>query len=506
VNKLARPFVVFVERFYPDPFVFAIGLTAIVFFMALGLTDAGPADAVVAWGDGLAGLMTFIGQLALTIVTAHALAHTDPVRKGLGRLGRIPNSPAVAYGMVAFIAGVASLFAWAFGLVVGALIARQVAMEARAKGLKLHYPLLVASAYAGFVIWHMGYSGSAPLFVATPGHALEEQVGGIIPVSETIFAPWNIATAIVALIAVTALMAALKPKAGRDEIIEISDAAIEDYQETMARMDRELASATTSRAADAAGGSERYEGSSSRSSDTVAAQESGTGGSRTLTAGSGDSGVGDEKPTLADRLDKTRILSLLAGLALVVYLAMYFADAGLNLTLDVVNWTFLALGLLLSRSVLHYVKLVAHASTAVGQIILQYPFYAGIMGMMAGTGLISVFADWFTSISTAGTLGFWAFLSGGILNMFVPSGGGQWAIQGPIFIEAAQNLGTDPSRVVMGVSYGDQWTNMIQPFFTIPLLAIAGLHVRQIMGYTFLVLIVTGFIFGGGILLAGSGM
>lgn len=505
MNKLARPFVVFVERFYPDPFVFAIGLTAIVFFMALGLTDAGPADAVVAWGDGLAGLMTFIGQLALTIVTAHALAHTDPVRKGLGRLGRIPNSPAVAYGMVAFIAGVASLFAWAFGLVVGALIARQVAMEARAKGLKLHYPLLVASAYAGFVIWHMGYSGSAPLFVATPGHALEEQVGGIIPVSETIFAPWNIATAIVALIAVTALMAALKPKAGRDEIIEISDAAIQDYEETMAAMDRELASASTSRAADAAGGSERSAGRSSRSSETVGVQESGAGVgvARTATA---DGGVGEEKPTIADRLDKTRILSLAAGLALVVYLAMYFADAGLNLTLDVVNWTFLALGLLLSRSVLHYVKLVAHASTAVGQIILQYPFYAGIMGMMAGTGLISVFADWFTSISTAGTLGFWAFFSGGILNMFVPSGGGQWAIQGPIFIEAAQNLGTDPSRVVMGVAYGDQWTNMIQPFFTIPLLAIAGLHVRQIMGYTFLVLIVTGFIFGGGILLAGSGM
>src|SRR5690606_1122918 len=130
MNKLARPFVVFVERFYPDPFVFAIGLTIIVFFAALGLTDAGPGDAVVAWGDGLAGLMTFIGQLALTIVTAHALAHTDLVRNGLAKLGRIPKSPAMAYGMVAFIAGVASLFAWAFGLVVGALIARQVAIEA----------------------------------------------------------------------------------------------------------------------------------------------------------------------------------------------------------------------------------------------------------------------------------------------------------------------------------------------------------------------------------------
>ena len=490
MNKLARPFVIFVERFYPDPFVFAIGLTVIVFFMALGLTDAGPTDAVVAWGDGLSALMTFIGQLSLTIVTGHALAHTDPVHKGLARLGRVPKSPAMAYGMVAFIAGVASLFAWAFGLVVGALIARQIAMEARERGLRLHYPLLVASAYAGFVVWHMGFSGSAPLFVATPGNAMEKQIGGIIPVSETIFAPWNIITALVALVAVTALMAAMKPKEGRDEIIEISDAAIEDYQRTLRQMDRELTSVSGPRSSDAAA-----------STETAAHPAAGDDGATANEAADDSTG-----PTLADRLDRTRVLSLLPGLALAVYLALYFADNGLNLTLDVVNWTFLCLGLLLARSALHYVKLVANASMTVGQIIMQYPFYAGIMGMMAGTGLIAVFAGWFTSIATAGTLGFWAFLSGGILNMFVPSGGGQWAIQGPIFIEAAQNLGTDPSRVVMGVAYGDQWTNMIQPFFTIPLLAIAGLHVRQIMGYTFLVMIVTGFIFAGGILLAGSGM
>jgi short-chain fatty acids transporter len=305
------------------------------------------------------------------------------------------------------------------------------------------------------------------------------------------------ATAVVALLAVTGLMAAMKPNPGRDEIIEISDAAVADYQETLAKMDAELAVVGTS-----------------RSSETAAEME--VAPARTGAGGDGGDGYGEpvrereasaeqQKPTLANRLDGTRWLSLLIGLALAVYLGIYFAGNGLNLTLDIVNWTFLCLGLLLARSALHYVKLIGNASTAVGQIILQYPFYAGIMGMMAGTGLISVFASWFTSISSAGTLGFWAFLSGGILNMFVPSGGGQWAIQGPIFIEAAQSLGTDPSRVVMGVAYGDQWTNMIQPFFTIPLLAIAGLHVRQIMGYTFLVLIVTGVVFAGGILLAGSG-
>lgn len=150
-------------------------------------------------------------------------------------------------------------------------------------------------------------------------------------------------------------------------------------------------------------------------------------------------------------------------------------------------------------------ELVADASTTVGQIIIQYPLYAGIMGMMIDTGLVSVIADWFTSIASAATLGFYAFLSGGIVNFFIPSGGGQWAVQGPIFIEAAANLGTDPSRIVMGVAYGDQWSNMVQPFWTIPLLAIAGLHMRQIMGYTFVIFIATFFLFGGGILLAGAG-
>jgi short-chain fatty acids transporter len=102
-------------------------------------------------------------------------------------------------------------------------------------------------------------------------------------------------------------------------------------------------------------------------------------------------------------------------------------------------------------------------------------------------------------------LSFFAFLSGGIVNFFIPSGGGQWAVQGPIFIEAAQTIGTDPSRVVMGVSYGDQWSNMIQPFWTIPLLAVAGLHMRRVLGYTFVVFLVTFVVFSGGLLLAGAG-
>jgi short-chain fatty acids transporter len=460
MRTLAKPFIIFVERFYPDPFVFAIALTFVVYLMALGLTDAGPVDALSAWGTGLAGLLTFIAQIAIVLITAHALAHTDPAQRLLKRLGAVPTSAAMAYALVAVIAGIASLFSWGFGLVAGAIIARQVAIEARKRGLRLHYPLLVASAYGGFVVWHMGYSSSAALFVATPGHALEEQTGGTIPVTDTIFTGWNIATALITIIVVAVVCAAMRPKAD-DEIVELPADVVDDDDEP---------------------------------------GPAGGGGTATATR----TEVATER-TLAERIDGNRAISLAIGAAVLAYLVYWFATEGLNLTLDIVNWSFLALGLLLARSPVHYVGLVNDAARTVGQILLQYPLYAGIMGMMIDTGLVSVIAGWFTAISSAGTLGFWAFLSGGFINFFIPSGGGQWAVQGPIFIEAAANLGTDPSRIVMGVAYGDQWSNMVQPFWTIPLLAIAGLHMRQIMGYTFVVFIVTFFLFGGGILLAGAG-
>lgn len=446
MRAIVRPFIVVVERYYPDPFVFAIVLTFVVFIMALGLTDAGPIDALAAWGDGLKGLLTFIAQIALTLITAHALAHTDAVGAGLTRLGGLPKRAATAYGLVAFVAGVAALFAWSMGLVAGAIIARQVALQGAERGLRLHYPLLVASAYGGFIVWHMGYSSSAALFVATPGHALEEILGGIIPVSETIFAPWNIAIALVTLGVVPVVCALMRP--GEQEVIVLESSAGDLQPEEPAT-------------------------------------------ARPMSP--------------AERIDAQRGLSAALGAALACYLVYWFWQRGLDLTLNIVNWSFLCLGLLLARSPVHYVKLVTGASATVGQIILQYPLYAGIMGVMMATGLVEVIAGWFTAIASAQTLGFWAFLSAGVINFFIPSGGGQWAVQGPIFIEAAQTLGTAPSRIVMAVAYGDQWTNMIQPFWTIPLLAIAGLHMRQIMGYTFVVLIVTFFIFGGGILLAGAG-
>ena len=434
-RRAARPFVIFVERYYPDPFVFVILLTVLTFVLALTLTDVGAAGSLQAWGDGLPGLLRFMSQIAITLISAHALAHTDAVDRIVGRLSRIPGSVTQCYVTVILVASLASLIAWSLGLIVGALVARRVAQEGARRHLDLHYPLVVACAYSGFVVWHMGYSGSAPLFVATPQHEFEAMIG-IIPITDTVFTLRNL-VAILTTIAVVVLICPRMHPATRDVV--------------------------------------RVDFDPDDEADNVA----------------GDGAEHQDHP-----VDRMRAVSLGFGALLMAYLVSWFWRQGFALTLDIVNWSFVALGLMLARSPVHYVRLVGDAGRNAGAILIQYPFYAGIMGLMVGSDLVGVIANWFTQFATAETLPFFAFLSGGLINMFVPSGGGQWAIQGPIFLDAAQSLGTDPARIVMGVAYGDQWTNLVQPFWTIPLLAIAGLHMRSILGFCFVIFLATGVTLG----------
>ena len=448
---LARPFVAFVERYYPDPFVFVVLLSLLAFLLSTLLAGATPALALSSWGDGMPSLLSFTAQICITLLTAHALAHTDKAQALLRRIGNIPNTPVSAYGLVTLSAGLGSLIAWSLGLIVGATVAKEVARQCARRGVRLHYPLLVASAYAGFVIWHMGYSSSAGLFVATPGHSLEAEIG-VIPITETVFTLRNGLLALITLAAITAVCPLMRPP-----------------DEELAEIDPDLLAEETAAS----------EGEMTHSNS--------------------------QKTTLARRLDNLRPLTIVLGAGLFGYLGHTFYTQGFQLNLNLVNWSFLGAGLLLARSPAHYIRLINNAGSTIGPVLIQYPFYAGILGMMQGTGLADLISDWFTAVASAQTLGFFAFLSAGLVNLFIPSGGGQWAVQGPIFIDAAQNLGVEPSLIVLAISYGDQWTNMIQPFWTIPLLAIAGLHMRQIMGYTFVIFLLTLFLFGGGLLLWGAG-
>lgn len=444
--RAMRPVNYVVERFIPSALIFAIVLTLVVGVMALVLTDSGPVTVVEGWGKGLSGLLEFMTQMALVLLLGHALASTRPVRALLARLAAIPRSPLAAYVFVFVVAAVASLITWGFGLVVGGLLAREVAAEFARRGTPVSFPMLVASGFSGFVVWHMGYSGSGPLTAATPGSFIEKQVGHIIPVSETTFSWWNMTATVATVVLVALALWLIAPRAVSPTHRVTAEAFAQSEQRVAAPV--------------------------------------------------------VEAP--ADRLDASRIPTLLVGLALVAYLVIHFAKGG-TVTLNIVNWMFLALIFLLSRNAFEVMALVKNAASNVGDILLQFPLYAGIMGIMTATGLIKVLSDSIVAVASPQTLGFLSFLSAGLVNFFVPSGGGQVAIQAPILLDAAARLCVDPAVIIMAVSYGDQWTNMIQPFWALPLLAIAGLRIRDILGYTTVVLLVSGVVFGATMLIVGAG-
>jgi short-chain fatty acids transporter len=445
LSGVMRPVNSLVERFIPSALVFAIVLTFVVAILALLLTDTGPVDVVRGWGDGLSGLLAFMTQMALILLLGHTLANTGPVRRLLATLGGLPRTAMQGYLFVFGVAAVASLITWGLGLVVGVLLAVEVARQGREKGLALHFPMLVAAGYSGYVIWHMGYSGSGTLTAATEGSFIAEQLGETIPISETTFAWWNILAVFVTIAAVGIGLWLVAPRDG-DDVVELK---------ADARFDADVV-------------------------------------------------IDDEVVTPADRVDASRVLTLLTGLALVAYLVIHYADGG-TATLDIVNWTFLALIFLLVRSPLELIALVKNAAANVGEILLQFPLYAGIMGIMATSGLITVFSDFIVDTAGPSTFGLLAFLSAGLVNFFVPSGGGQFAVQGPVMLDAGARLGVDPSVTIMAIAYGDQWTNMIQPFWALPVLAISGLKLRDILGYTLVTMIASGLVFAGTMLLVGAG-
>ena len=432
-----KPVTRLVERWMPSAMVFAVILTGVVMLMALTLTDSGPLDVLNAWGDGLTGLLALITQMCLALLFGHALAHTRPVQKVLARVSSIPKNAVQAYAWVTLLTCMVSWAQWSLGLIVGAILAKGVAVSCRDRNIRVHFPLLVAAAYTGFIPYHMGYSGAAPLTSATPGSFIEEFLGAPVSVLETVFSWWNLMGLVIMIPALVIGMVMCRPK-NPDEIVEIPEASVQE----------------------------------------------------------GNSALAVQLPTNpAEWIESKRYISTALGLLLGAFVVGHFMRLGFVLTFDIVNWSMLAMILLMVASPSELSKLIKNAASVTGEVLLQYPLYAGILGIVTTTGLIQVLSDAFISVSDMQTLPIVAFLAAGLVNIFVPSGGGQFAIQGPIFIEAGNALGTDPALIIMAIGYGDTWTNMIQPFFALPILAIAGLGVRAILKYTMVSLIISGIVF-----------
>ncbi|MBX3353612.1 MAG: short-chain fatty acid transporter [Phycisphaeraceae bacterium] len=447
-QRLARVF----RATAPDPFVLAILLTALTFLLALAFTDSGGVSTGLyartlldAWQGGFWNLLAFAMQMCLILVTGHALASSPPVAALLRRLASLPRTGAQAAAMISFVAICFGLVNWGLGLIVGALLARDASRALREKGITMPAGLLAAAGYTTMMVWHGGLSGSAPLAAASEaqqrailGEELAARVGAI-PVSETIFAPFNLLVTGGLVVIIPALFALLAPRGA---------------------------------AAAASARPEPPVGAPAPIDET------------------------DDAPgRFPSMLERSPILVWLIALPALIWLATRFADRGVAaLDLNTANLLFLGVGLALHGSARRYADAIDDAARGCAGIILQFPLYAGIIGLMTVSGLAAQISSWFVAQSggAQGGLSVMTFLSAGLVNLFVPSGGGQWSVQGPIAMQAALDAGVSPARLVLAVSYGDQWTNMLQPFWALPALAITGAKAREVVGYTALALVVGG--------------
>ena len=431
LQKVGDSVASFTTRWIPDALAIAVALTILVYFAALLSTDAGPIEIVDAWYGGFWTLLAFAMQMALIVITGYGLATSPPIKKAMRWVASKPNSAKSAIALTAIVMAGLTAIHWGVGLVIGAFLAKEVAWTAKSKGIKVHFPLLAAAGYCGIVVAQSGLSSSAALLVNTPGHFLEEQIG-ILALSETVFQPYNLVYILGVLLIIPIMLSLLHP--AEKDSVEIS-------------------------------------GSSEEVDNTDTSEE--------------------HADTPASKFNQSKIIMLLMVAAGLFYCARYVIDNGvIGINLNVVNFFFLMLGILFHGSLDRYSKAVVSGASAVVGILVQFPFYAGILGIMASTGLLAMIATWFVSISTPETYPLLSMLSAGIVNFAVPSGGGQWAVQGPIAVEAAAQLGLESHIAVMTVMLGDQITNLVQPFWLLPLLGITGLRVGHVLGYTSIMMVV----------------
>lgn len=433
----------------PDPFVIAVLLTGLTFVLVLIFTDQRPVLAIDQWAsdEGVWAFLGFSMQMCLILVTGHALASSPPVAAMLRWLAGLPRTGAQAAFLIAFVAALLGVLNWGLGLIGGAIIARDVGRSLQRRGVAAHYPLLAASGYVGMMIWHGGFSGSAPLKVTTEAE-LEELQKALatpltpIPLTETIFSPMNLVITGGLLLIAPLVMALLTPKRASD--MEQADLFIDGAVVELKATPHE------------------------------------------------------QMPRIPRLLETTPLVSLVLVALIAVWAWRYYLPSDLSqsgiksLTPNTVNLTMLMFGLILHGTPRRYIAAVDEAVKGCAGIILQFPLYAGIMGMMSSSGLSAQLSHAMASGATETTLPILTFFSASVLNLFIPSGGGQWGVQGPIAIQAALDAGVSPAKMVMAVAYGDQLTNMLQPFWALPLLAVTGVKARDIVGYTALLMVIAG--------------
>ena len=449
VARVALALTAWTERWVPDAFVFALIATLIVVGAGVAATPATLGQVVDAWGRGFWELIPFTLQMALVIITGHVLATSPPVGRVIRAIASWPRSPRGAVALVTFFALATAWINWGFSLVFSAVLAREIAR--RNDGVEgVDYRALAAASFLGLgSIWAQGLSGSAALQMASAG-ALPTEIraivshgglvpDGLIPFRHTIFLWQSLVAVAIEIIVVTTVMWLATPPQGRG------------------RTARDLG----------------------------------------IDLGDGDGAI---EPT-ADHgartpgawLEHSPVLTwLVVGLGL-AYLVRYFGQASepLNaINLNTLNLAFLLVGFLLHGTPARLMRAVQAATPAVWGVILQFPFYAGVAGVITATHLNDRVAGAFVRVSTPATFPPLVALYSAVLGVFVPSGGSKWVIEAPYVMAAAHTLKVHLGWVVSAYDLGEALANLVQPFWMLPILGLFRLGARDVMGYTLVVFLV----------------
>ncbi|HEV2484734.1 MAG TPA: TIGR00366 family protein [Terracidiphilus sp.] len=437
LSRATAFFVFLFEKVMPDPYVFAVLLTFLGALLARFFAPNATLPSIAsAWYDGIFAIFAFAFQMVIMLVAGYALALAPPVQRLLARIAGMVSTPRGAISLTIVVSVLASWLNWGLGLVTAALLAREMA-----KRVRMDFGWLVAAAYTGFVVSTEGLSGSIALSQATHGSTLnivEKITGHGVSLSETVFTRFNLIPCVVLLVSLPIIFRYLQP-AERDTVVADPDRLRQEDQQVH---------------------------------------------------------VKEREDTFGSMLDNAWLLNLALVLFGIFALFEVWSHKGFSLDLNSVIICLFLGGLLLHWRPSAYIGAVKHAARICGSLVLQYPLYGGLMGIITTTGLAGVLSRVFIKYSTAHTLPFFTYLTSMIITLFVPSGGGHWAVQGPFAVPAAVQLHTSLAGTTMAVAMGESVANMLQPFWALPILAIAGIKMRRMMGFMVVTFFVSAIVFG----------
>ncbi len=439
------------SRYFPDAFIFALVLTLLAMLFAALFTNSNPISVLGYWFEGVPMLFTFAFQLIITYAAALVLVDTPVMQRLIKKMSGMVKRPTSAYVSVSIVGAITSFIGWYIGPIITALFARSIGQNVKG----VDYRLLSAVSYASFTISLTGISGTIPLFVATEGN-FTDILGGIYPLQSTTFSTLNMVTAI-SIVVVTTIIFYIVGKNKKD-IVTFHDLAIKNEGEIAAAIDTE------------------------KNTEDIIVQ----------------------KGTISDKINSFRPTILIIGLLGVVYLFYFFVKNGISgLNLNSVAFIAIILGFLVHKNPMTYMNSFSKNITATSSIALQFPIYGGIAAILIQSGLADKVTQMIVSVANETTFPLFTFLISGVINMFVPSAGSQFTATAAFIIPAAQELGVEIPRAILSITYGDIWTNLVQPFWALlyfPILAVGTrLTVRDFLGYCLPILLAVGVIWAIGL-------